>query len=111
MGLELLRAELFVPLLVRDKLIGILCLGEKLSELPYVPAERLTISTLAKRTAVAIENASLYSATLAEQERTSTIIEQAFAGIILLDSNLRITSLNPAAEAIIGLHTQVAGGV
>jgi len=60
---------------------------------------------------VAIENASLYSATLAEQERTSTIIEQAFAGIILLDSNLRITSLNPAAEAIIGLHTQVAGGV
>ena len=100
--LTALHAELFVPLLARNELIGILCLGEKLSELPYAPEERLTISTLANQTAVAIENASLYSTTVAEQERTSTIIEQAFAGIIMLDGNLRIAGLNPAAEAIIG---------
>ena len=84
-------------------------LGPKLSEAAFSVAEQQVLDTLANQMAVAIENASLYSATVAEQERTSTIIEQAFAGIILLDSNLRITSLNPAAEAIIGLHTQVAG--
>ena len=98
-----IKAELFVPLLVRRQLIGILVLGPKLSETPYSYEEQQILDTLANQTAVAIENASLYSATLAEQERTSTIVEQAFAGIILLDSNLRISGLNPAAEAIIGL--------
>ena len=100
--LAILHAELFVPLLVRNELIGILCLGEKLSELPYAPEERLMISTLANQTAVAIENASLFSQTLAEKERTAAIVEQAFAGIVLLDGQLRIISLNPAAEAIVG---------
>ena len=100
--LATLHAGLFVPLLVRNELIGILCLGEKLSEQPYAPEEQLMISTLANQTAVAIENASLFSETLAEKERTATIVEQAFAGIVLLDDQLKITGLNPAAEAIIG---------
>ena len=91
-----------MPLLVRRQLIGILVLGPKLSETPYSPEEQQILDTLANQTAVAIENASLFSATVAEQERTSTIVEQAFAGIIMLDGNLRITGLNPAAEAIIG---------
>jgi PAS domain S-box-containing protein len=51
---------------------------------------------------VAIENAGLYQQTLAEKERTATIVEQAFAGMILLDCELRVVSLNPAAETIIG---------
>ena len=105
-----IKAELFVPLLVRRQLIGILVLGPKLSETPYSPEEQQILDTLANQTAVAIENASLFSETVAEQERTATIVEQAFAGIILLDCDLRISSLNPAAEAIIGQPAaQVAG--
>ncbi len=108
--LSALNVALFVPLLIRNDLIGILCLGPKLSELPYADNEQLMLSTLANQTAVAIENASLFSETVAEKKRTSTIIEQAFAGIILLDSKLRITGLNPAAEAIIGLPAaQIVG--
>ena len=105
-----IRAELFVPLLVRRKLIGILMLGPKLSEAAFSAEEQQILDTLANQMAVAIENASLFSATVAEQERTSAILDQAFAGIILLDTNLRITSLNPAAEAIIGLRAaQIKG--
>ena len=105
-----IKAELFVPLLVRRQLIGILVLGPKLSETPYSFEEQQILDTLANQTAVAIENASLFSVTLAEQERTATIVEQAFAGIILLDCNLRIASLNPAAEAIIGLPAEQVTG-
>jgi PAS domain S-box-containing protein len=43
---------------------------------------------------------------VAEKERTATIVEQAFAGIILLDADLKIVSLNPAAAAIIGREQQ-----
>ena len=105
-----IKAELFVPLLVRRQLIGILVLGPKLSETPYSFEEQQILDTLANQTAVAIENASLFSETLAEQERTATIVEQAFAGIILLDGNLRITGLNPAAEAITGLPAEQITG-
>jgi len=59
--LDRIEAELFVPLLVREELIGLLILGPKLSEVPYSPDEQLTLTTLANQTAVAIQNAWLYS--------------------------------------------------
>ena len=59
--LSRIEAELFIPLLVRGELVGILILGPKLSEAPYSPDEQLTLTTLANQTAVAIQNAWLYS--------------------------------------------------
>jgi len=59
--LDRIEAELFIPLTVREELIGILILGPKLSEAPYSPDEQLALTTLASQTAVAIQNAWLYS--------------------------------------------------
>ena len=78
--------------------------------MPYSSEEQLVLDTLANQTAVAIENARLFSETVVEKERTATILEQAFAGIILLDGQLKIVSLNPAAETILGFSEhQVIG--
>ena len=108
--LKRMQAELLVPLITRGKLIGILLLGPRLSEAPYSSEEQLVLDTLANQTAVAVENARLFSETLVEKERTATIVEQAFAGIILLDSQLTIISLNPAAVTIMGFSApQVIG--
>jgi PAS domain S-box-containing protein len=108
--LKQVKAELFVPLVAAGNLIGVLMLGPKLSEQPYTSGEELTLDTLANQTAVAIANARLFSETLAEKERTATIVEQAFAGIILLDCDLKIVGLNPATEAIIDCtQAQVMG--
>ena len=109
--LKRMQSELLVPLMTRGKLIGILLLGPKLSEEPYSSEEQLVLDTLANQTAVAVENARLFSETLAEKERTATIVEQAFAGVILLDGQLKIVSLNPAAEAIVGFSAQLAVGL
>jgi signal transduction histidine kinase len=59
--LDRIEAELFVPLLVRDELVGLLILGPKFSETSYSQDEQLTLTTLANQTAVAIQNAWLYS--------------------------------------------------
>ena len=104
--LRRMQAEILVPLLARGKLIGILLLGPKLSETAFTSEEQLILDTLANQTAVAVENARLFSETVVEKERTATIVEQAFAGIILLDGQLKIVSLNPAAEAILGFSEQ-----
>lgn len=100
--LETIGAELFVPLVSGEELIGILVAGPKLSETPYSPDERLTLTTLGNQVAVAIQNAWLYEEVLTEKKRTETIVEETFAGIILVDQEMRILRMNPAAEAITG---------
>ena len=109
--LRRMQAEILVPLLAHGKLIGILLLGPKLSETAFTSEEQLILDTLANQTAVAVENARLFSETVVEKERTATIVEQAFAGIILLDGQLKIVSLNPAAETILGFSEQQVIGM
>ncbi len=76
-ALEDMQAELFVPLLVRDDLIGILVLGPRLSDLPYAPDDQRTLTTLANQTAIAVENARLYSLEQAKVKMTSTLLDVA----------------------------------
>jgi putative nucleotidyltransferase with HDIG domain len=58
--LEKFQAELFIPLLAKEALVGFLVLGPKRSTQPYSQDDLLFLSTLANQTAVAVENARLY---------------------------------------------------
>lgn len=58
--LEQLAAELYVPIVAKNELVGVFTLGPKLSEEQYSPDDVRTITTLANQTAVAIENARLF---------------------------------------------------
>ncbi|HSB67324.1 MAG TPA: ATP-binding protein, partial [Anaerolineales bacterium] len=58
--LEQLDAELFVPVVAKNELVGVFTLGPKLSEEQYSQDDVMTITTLANQTAVAIENARLF---------------------------------------------------
>jgi putative nucleotidyltransferase with HDIG domain len=64
--LEQIDAELYIPLKVKGELVGIFVVGRKLSEENYSQDDILFLRTVANQTAVAIENARLYSA---EQNR------------------------------------------
>ena len=64
--LEKINAELFIPLNAKSELVGIFVVGEKQSGEGFSQDDHLTLVTLANQTAVAIENARLYSA---EQSR------------------------------------------
>jgi len=59
--LERLGAGLFVPLRAKGELVGIFALGPKLSEETYSADDQITLTTLANHTAVALENARLFS--------------------------------------------------
>ncbi len=97
-----MQTELFVPLLARGELIGILMLGPKRSEESYTADDQLTLMTLANQTAIAVQNAWLYQTAVDEKERTEIILQHAFAGIMVVDQDLYITSVNPGAERITG---------
>jgi HD-GYP domain-containing protein (c-di-GMP phosphodiesterase class II) len=59
--LDTLNAELFIPIKVQDILVGIFLVGSKRSEQAYTMEDIITLSTVANQTAVAIENARLYT--------------------------------------------------
>ncbi len=64
--LEDLNAELFIPIKVQELLVGILLVGSKQSEQAYTMEDIITLSAVANQTAVAIENARLFTS---EQNR------------------------------------------
>src|SRR5206468_1433667 len=57
--LQVLGAELLLPLAVKDNLLGILSLGPKRSEEPYSPSDVRLLRVVAAQTAVALENSQL----------------------------------------------------
>lgn len=54
-----LGTEVYVPIYAQDRLLGILAMGAKVSGDPYTSADIALLRTLARQTAVALENARL----------------------------------------------------
>ncbi len=67
-----MQAEVTLPLLSRDRLIGILNLGHKENKEMYSTEDLEVLSTLANQAAVAIENAQLYE----NLKQSQTIIQR-----------------------------------
>ena len=68
--LQKLDCELFIPIKVQSQLVGIFAVGSKRSEQAYTEEDKLTLSAIANQTAVAIENARLFTS---EQNRRKEI--------------------------------------
>jgi len=100
--LEQLDCEVYQPLMAGQRIAGLLVLGPKNDGQPYTLADEATLSTLAGQVAVALENVRLAKEATEEKERTETIVNEVFAGILVVDPGLRIVMLNPHAQSIIG---------
>ncbi len=93
--LERIRAEIFIPLKVKDDLVGIFAVGPKLSEETYSQDDQLTLTTLTNQTAVAIEHARLYDT---ERQRTEEL--DAFAHTVAHDLQNPLGLVIGFAEAL-----------
>jgi phosphoserine phosphatase RsbU/P len=73
-----LHAELLLPLGTRDKLLGFISLGQKLSEEPYSRSDLRLLQSVAAQTGMALANAQLTDAMareLAQREKLNREIE------------------------------------
>jgi len=75
--LERYNFSLYVPLIAKDTLVGILAIGDSRSGNPYTKDDRLMLLTLANQIAIAVENARLYEEL--EDAFTQTVISLANA--------------------------------
>jgi sigma-B regulation protein RsbU (phosphoserine phosphatase) len=73
-----LKAEVLLPLNTRDKLLGFISLGPKLSDEPYSRADLRLLKSVATQTGLALENAQLVTAIadeVAQRERLNSEVQ------------------------------------
>ncbi|HOU12099.1 MAG TPA: GAF domain-containing protein [Anaerolineae bacterium] len=82
--LKRVDAAMFVPLMARDRLVGILGISAKLSGHGFSQDDELMLSTLANQVAIAVDNARLYAVAqreLAERKRAEVEREKLIAAL------------------------------
>lgn len=107
---EGLHAYLGVPLLLHDKVIGVLSLLRKHPS-PFTSLEVELLSSFAHQASVAIERAELFATVLREKKESEAIIRNTADGIAIVNHQKRIVDLNPALEQLIGWSREEALGV
>ncbi len=112
-----LRSILCVPLKVKDDLIGVIYADNRAVTALFDDRDRDLLAAFANQAAVAIQNARLFEQVSAQLEAITAmknLMDNVFAsivsGVITTDVHDKITLINRAAEAILGLSAgQVEG--
>lgn len=99
-ALRQLGAHLFVPLLTKDGLVGILAVGGRLGGRSLTSDDEVTLVTLANQTAVAVENAHLFATTRTRVAAFSALQE---TGVRLVSSRSMPDVLRVIVEGAIRL--------
>jgi PAS domain S-box-containing protein len=104
-----LKSTICVPLIARGRTLGALTLIAAETHLPYTQADLEQAVELARRAAVAVDNARLHR----EAERgadAARALAYVADGVALLDTEGRVLHWNPAAAAITGVAEDDALG-
>ncbi len=96
------RAILAVPMLMKDKLIGVMEAINHADGSPFTDQDVQMLETFAAQAAIAIENARLFESIRQEREKMSTILGEMAEGALLLEPSGIIVLGNPAAHRLLG---------
>ena len=104
-----LRSILCLPLLVKDRLIGVIYADNRIQSGIFTEKERDLLVDFANQAAIALENARLFESvrqTLAEVTELKNLMDNVFAsiasGVITADLEENVLLFNRAAERILG---------
>ena len=109
-AMERLGIYVWVPIVSKDELIGIIALGEKLSGDIFTTEDIGLLGTLAHQTAVALDNARLYDEVVNMKDYNEEILQSMVSGVLTTDNRGRVVTFNYMAERITGRSsTEVLG--
>lgn len=100
----LIQGLIYVPLKVREQIIGVLGVDNRLPKMPFSDRDILLLSLLAEDAASAIENARLYQHTVSEQQKFETVIANMNDALLMLDMESRIQIINPSMAKALDLQ-------
>ncbi|RCK76911.1 MAG: Sensory transduction histidine kinase [Anaerolineae bacterium] len=102
----LVRALIYVPLMMGDQSIGVLGIYNRQREQPFSEYHLMLLEALADYAAIAIQNAHYYTANERERQKYHTILTNVRDGVLVLDSERRILLINEACQNAFGLQEQ-----
>ncbi len=100
-----LRSALIVPLLSRDRRLGLLLAGYSTPH-AWTQPEIDLLQTIANQIASALTNAQLFQDVMSEQRKVQAIFDSGLSGLFATDAAGRIEMFNRAAERITGWSLQ-----
>jgi two-component system NtrC family sensor kinase len=107
----LVHSLIYVPLKLRDKVIGILGIDNRHVRVSFRQKDILLLSTLAEYAVIAIENARLYTETTNEKNKVAAIMGEIEDGVLVLDQDHRVILINQMARLALEIDTQAGLGV
>lgn len=99
----LVQSLLYVPLTIKDRVIGVLGIDNRQNRLPFSNHHVKLLEALAEFAVIALENARLYSATISEQEKLTTILTDVKDGVIVVDQNEHLLLVNQVVREALAL--------
>lgn len=97
----LVHSLLYVPLKVRDRVIGVLGVHNRIADRPLSPQDISIVTALADYAAIAIFNAQLYEQSETERTKLERILQQTQDGVLAVDYEGRIVLCNPTARSVL----------
>jgi len=97
-----LRSIMCVPLKLREKIIGVVYLDNSSDAKIFLQSDLYLFELFAEQAAIAIENAKLYESLLNLKHYNESVVNATPVGIIVVDGDQNIATLNTAASDILG---------
>ncbi len=101
--MDFLQCSVSFPMIYKGKLIGILNLGNKITEEPFYRDELEIIYVLCNYLAAAVKDIDLYHQMWYQKEFTNNILSSMNSGMIAIDKDEKVTIFNQQASGILGL--------
>lgn len=103
-------ALIVVPLQIKGHFIGVLSVAHGEPSHAFTQRDLRVMRVFAQQAALAIHNAQLYEETAEARRRAETILNEAQAGLVVVDADWCVQALNAAATAILGNPAREALG-
>jgi len=107
--LEQAGIHVIVALARREELLGVILLGPRRSGDPYFAKDLSFVESLAQLGSIALENSLLYRQRIQMLEYSERLLESLEAAVVAVDVTGRITSFNPAAQALLDVNRAARG--
>lgn len=105
-----LRSALVVPLSARGRFLGLLWLDDTRSPHYFTSEEINIVQGVGAQVAIALDGANLAEQLDLERRRIQSLVGAFADGLIVADRDLRIVSIDPGAETLVGWQTSEVRG-
>jgi signal transduction histidine kinase len=105
------RTCLVSPLVVRDRLIGVLYLADERPEFVFGEQERQLVASFSYLAATAIENARLYQESWEKSRELEAVLQGIGDGVLVADPQLQLLMMNSVAAHMFSLQPAPRAGM